>query len=563
MASESLGAADQAPPLIRSRTLQWQIVFSIAVLAAFVVCWDGVVHTWHGWSREEYSYGYFVPLIAAAMVWYGGGLRASDESRVLPSLSIVLFGVGALVGELGAIYTVIQYMFLGLLVSIFWAVFGFSELKRYWYAWLLLVFAIPLPNFFYFNLSQDLQLISSELGVALIRILGISVFLEGNVIDLGVYKLQVVEACSGLRYLFPLLAFGFVLACVFNGALWKKVILVAATVPIAIVMNSVRIAIVGVLVEHQGLKAADGFLHFFEGWVIFVLCLAALWAVMRLLARSGGDTTLLAIPPNPQYVSWDYNADRGLILPVGASVLALLVLAGTSVVVGDRHERVPARQEFNSFPLFHSGWVGRERSFDSKVIEGLALTDYITADYRHTEYAAPVNLYVAYYESQRKGASVHSPRACIPGGGWVIESIDRREVDLYPNAGGDEIPVQRVLISKGDSAQLVYYWFEQRGRHLTNQYAVKWFLFWDSLTQARSDGALVRLVIPLRSDGDIDGADEQMARFMADFGRVWGRYLPGASQASMSLKSHLHFADKRFTLHLPKRDEAQAVCQLG
>ena len=104
---------------------------------------------------------------------------------------------------------------------------------------------IPLPSFLYFNLSQELQLISSMIGVAVIRLFDISVYLEGNVIDLGVYQLQVVEACSGLRYLFPLMSFGFLISYIYRGPVWQKIVIFLSTIPITVVMNSFRIGVIG------------------------------------------------------------------------------------------------------------------------------------------------------------------------------------------------------------------------------------------------------------------------------------------------------------------------------
>ena len=101
-----------------------------------------------------------------------------------------------------------------------------------------LVFMIPLPNFLLNNLSTKLQLISSELGVAVIRLFDISVYLEGNVIDLGVYKLQVVEACSGLNYLFPLMSLSFIMADLYKAPFWKRAIVFLSSIPITIIMNS-------------------------------------------------------------------------------------------------------------------------------------------------------------------------------------------------------------------------------------------------------------------------------------------------------------------------------------
>ncbi len=132
---------------------------------------------------------------------------------------------------------------------------------------------------------DKLQHVSSRIGTAIISALGIPVYLDGNIIDLGTYKLQVAEACSGLNYLFPLLSFGFLVAVIYRGPIWHKVVLFLSAVPITIAMNCLRIAMVGVLVDRYGTEQAEGFLHLFEGWVIFVACLGLLLLEALLLQR--------------------------------------------------------------------------------------------------------------------------------------------------------------------------------------------------------------------------------------------------------------------------------------
>jgi exosortase len=110
----------------------------------------------------------------------------------------------------------------------------------------MLLFMVPLPQFVLREVSHALQLLSSELGVALIRAFGISVHLAGNVIDLGAYKLQVVEACNGLRYLFPLMVLGTLAACFFQAPMWQRVLLVVSTVPdVARVARGAAVGVMG------------------------------------------------------------------------------------------------------------------------------------------------------------------------------------------------------------------------------------------------------------------------------------------------------------------------------
>ena len=137
-----------------------------------------------------------------------------------------------------------------------------------------------------------------------------------------------------------------------------------------------------------------------------------------------------------------------------------------------------------------------------------------------------MNFYIAYYGSQRAGASIHSPRSCIPGGGWEITDLSQQ--DLSDTLGMEGPKVNRAIIRLGDQRQLVYYWFEQRGRTITNEYLAKWYLLQDGLTMNRSDGALVRLVTPILIDTDESEADLRLQTFLSEFYQELPRFLPGS-----------------------------------
>jgi EpsI family protein len=133
-----------------------------------------------------------------------------------------------------------------------------------------------------------------------------------------------------------------------------------------------------------------------------------------------------------------------------------------------------------------------------------------------------VNLYVAYYASQRKGESPHSPLVCIPGGGWAITNLQQIN---YVNLGEAE-PLNRVVIEKGTVKQLVYYWFDERGRKVANEWMAKLYLFADAIVMNRTDGALVRLttqVLPGESEND---ADQRLRAFMHDAVPKLSEFLP-------------------------------------
>jgi exosortase len=142
---------------------------------------------------------------------------------------------------------------------------------------------VPPPNILYGNLTLRLKLVSSQIGVIMLQLCGLTAYREGNVIDLGFTRLQVVDACSGLRYFFPLIVLGILLAYYFKGAIWKKIFIVVSAIPISIVTNSIRIASVGILYQFMGSAAAEGFFHDFSGWFIFMISLGILLLEMALL----------------------------------------------------------------------------------------------------------------------------------------------------------------------------------------------------------------------------------------------------------------------------------------
>ncbi len=132
---------------------------------------------------------------------------------------------------------------------------------------------------------------------------------------------------------------------------------------------------------------------------------------------------------------------------------------------------------------------------------------------------------MAYYDSQRKGEAVHSPRSCMPGGGWQLRDFGQRS--LAPVlVGGRPLHVNRTLIELGNQRQLVYYWFQQRGRVVTNEFAVKWYLFWDALTLHRTDGALVRIITALPPGISEREADRELTEFASRMAPDLPRFIP-------------------------------------
>ena len=207
---------------------------------------------------------------------------------------------------------------------------------------------------------------------------------------------------------------------------------------------------------------------------------------------------------------------------------SILVVAGTAAMgaVASRQEIIPARASLATFPLVLGEWRGTEQPVGQDLVEALKADDTIMAIYGRETEPMPVGLWMAYYSSQREGRSVHSPATCLPGGGWQMQTL---ETVLVPGvrADGQALPVNRSIIAQGETRQLVYYWFSQRGRTLTNEYLVKWYIFWDGLTRNRTDGALVRLTTPVAEGADgLADADRRLAEFARTLDPKLAYFLP-------------------------------------
>jgi len=211
------------------------------------------------------------------------------------------------------------------------------------------------------------------------------------------------------------------------------------------------------------------------------------------------------------------------------SCLVLLCVAGVAAhLVATRQEIIPQRKLFVLFPDSLGDWRGRPSSLDAQTEHGLGLTDYILSDYAKKDGRA-VNLYVAYYANQKTGSSPHSPSVCIPGNGWSITSLERTS---YESADASvSLPLNRVVIAKGQSKQLVYYWFEERGMKVANEYWSKLYLLRDALFENRTDGALVRLTTPVYPGEAEAEAEKRLQEFIQMAVPNLAGYLPAVPSA--------------------------------
>ncbi|MCD6292858.1 MAG: VPLPA-CTERM-specific exosortase XrtD [Deltaproteobacteria bacterium] len=501
----------------------------VAVYAGLIALlyYDALTYMVRGWGSENYNYCYLVPFVILYMLWEKRDALKRQPAKVsvlgfllfLPALA--LFWLGELGGEYLTLYLSVWLV----VMALFWIHAGWRRFKVILFPLMMIPAMFPLPSFLHNRLSLKLKLISSQIGVEMMQMAGMSAYREGNVIDLGFTQLQVVDACSGLRYLFPIIILSLLLVWFFRAPLWKRLLLVFSTLPLVVLTNSFRIAATGLLYEPFGPKVAEGFFHDFSGWLIFMVTFAILLLEMWLLNKLPGHLPKQSLAGS---VTGELGSDLSAPVVRGQKI-ALIVAAGLllltwSVSRGvEFREKTPVVQALDHFPLAIGAWQGERQDMAEKFIEALDLSDYFIIDYQNSS-GRQINFYTAYYESQRKGESIHSPASCLTGSGWVFKGAGEKSLQL---PGYGVITVNRAFMLKNGMRQLCYYWFPQRGRNLVNAYQLKIYLFWDALTKQRTDGSLVRLITPVGEFEKIEDADCRLQSFMSQALPLLDKYLPG------------------------------------
>ncbi|KIH75504.1 EpsI family protein [Geoalkalibacter ferrihydriticus] len=201
-------------------------------------------------------------------------------------------------------------------------------------------------------------------------------------------------------------------------------------------------------------------------------------------------------------------------------LVGLLVL-GFALYVQARpfHDRVPIKQDLATFPMHIEDWRAADFSLSPGVLEQLRVTNYLMRDYRRDNES--VNVYIGYYETQREGAQIHSPRHCLPGSGWVPTSHTTRTFEIE---GQRPIHLVQAVYEKDSFHEVFLYWYQMKDATITNEYLLKAQMVFNSLKYRRNDAAFIRLSAPVRTT--LEDTVATMETFMADFVPLLDDYLP-------------------------------------
>ena len=189
-------------------------------------------------------------------------------------------------------------------------------------------------------------------------------------------------------------------------------------------------------------------------------------------------------------------------------VCGLLTSAGVFLRLHDRQEVLPPRKELASLPRQLGSWKGTDMSISPDILEVLGHGDFLSRIYRDENSRAPhIDLFIAYFPSQRFGDTIHSPKNCLPGSGWEPLESTRVNVSLPER---EPFSANRYIIAKGPDRLLVLYWYLAHDRSVASEYWARYYLLADSVRLNRTDGSLIRLITPLRSGEGVDLAEERL-----------------------------------------------------
>lgn len=274
------------PPVLTLSATAWQL----AVLGGLClwIYWATLRHLvsqW--WHNPNFSHGFFVPLFSAFVIWQERDRLARLPLRTAWSgLAILASGLFMLViGQMGAELFLSRFSLLLVLAGVTILFFGWTLFRAVLFPWAFLILMIPIPNIVFNQITFPLQLLASRVAAAVLPWLGVPIFREGNVIHLAALALEVAEACSGIRSLMSLITLAIIFGFLMEKRMWVRILLALASVPIAVMANSVRIIGTGLLVQYWDPDKAEGYFHASWGWIIFVVSLFMLYALHVVIGK--------------------------------------------------------------------------------------------------------------------------------------------------------------------------------------------------------------------------------------------------------------------------------------
>ena len=282
--AEVVTLSEPAGRSVDKRPAFWQgIVLALLVGWLYFPILARLANQW--WTDPNFSHGFFVPAFSLYVLWQDRVHLLSLSRR--PSflgLPITVLGLAVLVvGSLGAELFLSRVSFLVVIAGLVIFFLGWNYFRAVLFPWAFLLLMIPIPAIIFNQITFPLQILASKVAANVLPLAGVPVLREGNIINLPAMPLEVAQACSGIRSLLSLGTLAVIYGYLMEPRNWMRTVLALASIPIAVVANSLRIVGTGLLVQYWDPDKAEGFFHAFSGWLIFVVSLGLLFLLHHLL----------------------------------------------------------------------------------------------------------------------------------------------------------------------------------------------------------------------------------------------------------------------------------------
>lgn len=502
--------------LAHSRTVSAnQALTASCVLGAFAVCYAGVfaslIQQWM--TNDVYAHGFLIPFISAYLVY-----ERRDRIALCPMAPDVrngslLLAVGLtvlLLGEVGSLVSLAQLSLLPSIGGLVLLLFGRDVFRQTSVAIAYLLFMIPIWEVVTGALQHPFQLLSADLGAALLQLMNIPIRHDGVLLELPNVTLQVAEACSGVNFVVAILAVALPHAYLTIGSATLRAFVAVLAILVALLTNGLRVAVIGVL-AYLGFSGEDihGPAHVLQGMSVAVVGFVVVFAAISLLARR-----------SPRASARNVRADlTGMRRNLRPTLVAgvLMALASTAVLQGFYTARPVALQaSLATFPTDLGGWRAGSGGPAPDALHGAGADAELSRRYTSRE-GQSIHVAVAYFNDQRQGKELVTAR---------LTSLHARSTATAVTLpDGSTFAANAVKEYAGTEVRHFLFWYDINGRRVAGAGAAKGWTIWDSLSRRNSNGALVLLTaIPSGENADdIEAAIRTLAGFVADSLR---QYIP-------------------------------------
>lgn len=466
------------------------------------------------WDRSEtYAHGFVILPISLWLIWRDRprllAVPVAGDARAF--LVIVPLALGWLAARLGGVLVVEQYAFVALLIAATWLVLGPKMLRATLFPLVFLLLMVPNGEF----LIQPLIEFTADFTVGAVRMAGIPVYREGPFFTMPSGHWNVVEGCSGLRYLIASITLGMLYAYLTYRTLWKRITFSLAAVIVPIIANGMRAAMIVFIAHYSDMKLALGVDHFIYGWVWFgIVMLLMFWA--GLFWRE--DLEMPEAPPPTHEVR---------AAPVYATLLVAF-LAAFPLYEGHLAQR-PVPQRTLALPPPAADWQVDSEPFSDWQPQWSGMDVERIAHYRHGE--RQVMLYLAWYGTQRDHAELINSRNIMiqekhPEWRQIGRSFPTREV------GAQSMPVYQARLTRGDNSQrlLAWQWHRIKGQDGIDPYRAKLDLALAKLMGRQDMGAAIVITTPYHDEEELAQAQAVLSDFAAQHKLALDRMLDQADQ---------------------------------